>query len=335
MKNNFLKYSFLGLALMMLFASCVKDPYNGKETLYSGKTYVWITEAPLNNQFFDVFTNVKPITVFTVRRDAASPADLQKAVTVSLTALPSTYIDAYNTANGTSYTLMPTSIYTVTTTGGISVTSTGLALNYAAGDFAKNVVFNVDGSKVDLSKQYAVAYVITNHGGFSKKVGYDTVFATVAIKNRWDGVYAATGTMTDVTNAAYSHINTFLATQSAAPMQYELRTTSATQCVLFDNYVVGGVATPFSTATSWSYYGSFGLVVNFDPVTNAITSVTNYYGQPAGNGRSARLDVTAPNVYDPASKTIDIGYQLVGGSLVPVGAVRATWRETWKYIGSR
>lgn len=342
---------------MLLFSACRKDSFKGTETGNAGKTYVWITEAPSSAQFFSPFTDVKAVTMFTVRRDAASSADLNKAVTIALTDISSTYLDAYNTANGTNYSPLTSDIYTlptaadITTGGafatakGISATATGLSINFAGGDYDKNVIFKIDGSKVDLSKQYAVAYTITSFDGFSKKIGSDTILTTVAIKNKWDGVYEVTaGTMTDAANPGLTHINTWLAANGTASgypdafMRYELRTTSATQCVLYNNWITGlqGVNIPINSGGNLSYYGSFGLVLNFDPTTNAITSITNYYGQPAGNTRSAQLDPSGANAYDPTTQTIDIKYFMLQPSVIVAAPfVRTSWAETWKYVGSR
>jgi len=346
MKNKFLQYTFLGCSLVVLFSACRKDPFSGTETKQSGKDFVYFTESNPNNQFFDVFTDVKPVTVFTVRKDAASNAVNAKASTVTLTALPS-YIDAYNTANGTSYTLLPTDIYTIATStdnassGGITATGTGLTLNFAGGEFVKNVIFKVDGSKVDLSKQYAVAYAITNTDGLTKKKGQDTILATIAIKNRWDGTYAFTGTMTDIANASLTHINDYLSslpagTSTPAPMQYELRTISATQNVVYDNYLGAGIAVDITNAGSASRYGSVGIIVTFDPATNKVVSMVNYYGQPAGNTRSLELNPDGVNAYDPGTKSISIKYRMTQPSVIADPPhIRTNWDETWTYIGPR
>jgi hypothetical protein len=361
MKNKVLKYLLLSSCLVVLFGACRKDSFKGTETGSSGKTYVWITEAPVKSQFFSPFTDVEAVTMFSVRRDAASSGDLNKAVTIVLTDISGTYLDDYNTANGTSYVPFPSDLYTLPTSSdvatggayasakGVTASATGLTLSFAAGDFIKNIIYKIDGTKLDLSQQYAAAYTITSYNGTSKKIGTDTVVSTVAIKNKWDGVYQVTSqTFSDVSpaGAGFSAINPYLAQfgiadglPSNGPMEYELRTTSATQCVLYDNYFFGGVDTPFATGSAdgdYSYYGSFGLLVNFDPATDKVVSVTNYYGQPAGNTRSAQLDPTGVNAYDASSKTIQIKYQMTQPSVITApGNVRTTWDETWKYIGSR
>ena len=355
MKKKFLQYTFLACSLMVLVSACRKDPFSGTETKESGKTFVWITEAQTNNQFFDVFTDIKPVTMFTVRRDAASKADLQKSVTVTLKAMDQSYIDASNTANGTNYTLLPASIYTLVAQPGVAIgANSDLTLSFAGGDFAKNIIFNIDGSKVDLSKQYAVAYVITNFGGFSKKhssagISQDTILATVAIKNRWDGVYSIEGTMSDVTDTRITDINSVLGADG--PMQYELQTVSGTTNTVYDNnFIQSGYnwwgsfpASLTDDTPGISRYGSFSPVFTFDPATNKVVGVVNYYGQPASNKRFAKIDPTGENVYDPATKTIKVKWFMFQPGITgrshpaPLGdnEVRTSFNYTFTYIGSR
>src|SRR3569833_2132908 len=100
MKTRILQYTLLGCSLMFLFSACRKDSFKGTQTGQSGKTFVYIEQAQENDLHFLPFTDTKTVTVFTVRRDAANSGDLQKSVTVALTAQD---LAAYNTANGTDY----------------------------------------------------------------------------------------------------------------------------------------------------------------------------------------------------------------------------------------
>ena len=81
-----------------------------------------------------------------------------------------------------------------------------------------------------------------------------------------------------------------------------------------------------------TYYGSFGLIINFDASDN-VSSLSNYYGQPSGNGRSANVDPSGINKYDPATKTIKIKYWMDQPSVVTPH--RTYFNETWKFVGPR
>jgi hypothetical protein len=287
MKKRILQYIFLSCSLIILFSSCRKDPFNGKETLQSGKTFVWIDGAPQNSNFFDVFTDIKQVPMFIVRRDAASTADLQKAVTVTLTAIN---IDTLNAHRGTHYTQMPTSVYTVDPEKGMTYTPESIKFDFAAGDFAKQVKFEIDGSKLDLSKTYAVAFVITNFGGFTKKVGLDTILATVAVKNKYEGTYAVTGSI----------------------FRYDDPTMTTFDGALSGSFVDGVttyLATVAPNANSFTQYwkdgsgvaGIAGTYLTVDPLTNKVTVAST------GNATMHNL-AGQDNYYDPDTKTFHLNF---------------------------
>jgi len=191
MKNKVLKYLLLSSCLMVLFSACRKDAFKGTSATGVGKTYVWIGEAPQYNQYFLPFTDIKPVAMFTVRRDAASSGDLQKSGTATLTAIS---VDDYNAANGTTYSSIPTTLATQSSDASVVATATGLTINFKPGDFAKQLVLNVDGNQFDASKKYAVIYTLTGVGaGLVKKAGPDTIVSVFGVKNQYDGSYHATG----------------------------------------------------------------------------------------------------------------------------------------------
>jgi hypothetical protein len=296
MKNKFLQYVFLSCSLMVLFSACRKESFKGTETLQSGKTFVWTAEAPELDQHFDVFTDVKTVTMFTLRRDPANKADLQKAVTVTVKSLGQAQLDVLTDTAG--YTdLFPLDIYTMPTaaniasggvfTGseGITKTATGFTVNFAAGEFAKNIIFMVDGSKLDLSKKYGSAFQITDFGGFTKKVGYDVIVATIGVKNQYDGSYHAAGLFTRL-NADLSQID---------------------QRVIDEDKTLGTVDanTVSSTAADLGY-----------PITlriNADNSVTVTFVGSSLSNLPAPFTQVGVNVYDPATKTFTLHYQYRGG----------------------
>lgn len=334
-KNIFFKYILVACSVLALFSACRKQSMGdlSNEDPNAGKSYIGIPTGLETSTFFDPFTNVKAVTVFTVKKDAANNADLKKPQNIVLSALPDAIVK-YNEANDKEVELLPASFYTVS--AGVDQASNGdLTVPFASGDFSKNFVINLDGSKLDLSKTYALAYQITNADGLTiHEASKDTILAFFSVKNKWDGVYTATGTMSDVQSAANVHVNEGLGDK--APMQYELRTISATECVVYDNYQIHGVALPFWNGTGVSYWGSFGLVVKFDPATDKIASVTNYYGQPSANTRSAFLDASGVNAYDAGTKTIQIKYYMTQPSVVTTPPnIRVRWEETWKYLKSR
>lgn len=141
--------------------------------------------------------------------------------------------------------------------------------------------------------------------------------------NTYDGQYTVDGTMVDFSNAAFT---------GRYPMKVNLVTQSLTENAMYDTYI-GDYAHSFLNNGGGSYYGSFAPVFKFDPVTNKVISIVNYYGQPAGNGRSAELDPSGINTFDPVTRKISVSYWM------NQPAVKAPHRthfvEVYTYIGPR
>jgi len=311
------------LTLSLFFTSCIKDEV--KDLQDEGNTFVKLLEAPVNVLFFSPFSEIRKVDLFSVRRDANKSAELQTSNSIVLRR-DDTMIDDYNNTNGTTFAPLPDSLYTIANAA-VSVSGMDYTFNFSPGDFAQELTINLNGAKWDLAEKYALAFKISNADGRAVTSGKDNVIVLISIKNKWDGVYEITGSYVDATNAVWSGVY---------PYEWELQTLSATSCVVVDNVYLGIPGFVFNTGTGLSYYGSFGLIVNFDPNTDVITSVINYYGQPAGNGRYASLDPTGINSYDANTKSIDIKYFMHQPSVIPTPPhVRASFNEHWKYIRSR
>jgi hypothetical protein len=341
MKIRLFKYLTIALATSLFFSSCIKDEV--VELTDQGSTLVKVLEAPENAIFFSPFTTIEKVNLFSLRKDAPSGAELNTPTTITLTKKPE-LIDEYNAANAASFEWLPDSLYTL----GESITQSGndYVFNFAAGDFAREFTINLDGSKWDLAYKYAMAFTISNADGKKIDSGKQDILVMISIKNKWDGVYEVTGTSLDTYAPYLMDINTFLSSPQniygiEPPMQYELRTVSATKCALYDNYFYGGYYIPLSVDNGdgtydYSAYGSFSPIIEFNPESNEVISVTNYYGQPASNGRSAELASDGINQYDEATKTMQIKFYMLQPPVIPDPPyIRVTFDQSWKYIGER
>lgn len=145
--------------------------------------------------------------------------------------------------------------------------------------------------------------------------------------NQWDGRYRMEGTMTDHTNPAYGWMNN--------TYEYSLQTsgtnTDSLVCnaLAFPGIIIGNTGGGITNAT---YYSKFGLIMTFDAATNKVTSVTNYYGQPSSNGRSAVLDPSGFNDVNPTTKNIRVKFFM---DETGVAGHRATFDVTLVYLGAR
>ena len=309
------------LLLAIGIASCEKTEIKDG----GGKTLVKIMDGggdpivlPL-----DVNPAIEKILIADVRKDAVSESDVNTATTVTLTNTQA-YLNAYNTAHGTDYVLLPTSAYTIAPESGVTVSGTTWTVTLAPGQLARPIYITLDKTQMDLSQQYAFGLKITqtSTGGVSLAKG--DAIVNVLVKNKYDGAYEVTGTMADA-GAALTGL---------FPMNYHLITTGEKTVAGFDPDYWVDFFIPIINAGNVSGYGSFAPVFTFD-ANNNIIAVTNIYGQPAGNGRYAQLDPSGINKWDPATRNIDVKFFMFQPSVVPLPNPRVSFSWHMDYLGSR
>ena len=268
----------------------------------------------------DLVNTAQTFGLVDIYRDAPSKAALHSATKVVITEDPG-IVSAYNSEHGTNYIALPANAYTIDPSN--PKVGNDYTLTFNPGEFYRQLKITVpDATVLDPNKKYALGFQLASVDNNGKMSASERqVVVEVAIKNKWDGVYTVTGTLTDF---AVSTITGYY------PLTWELRTTGSNTLAVFDKSQ--GTQTHLITSSgSLSQYGSFGLNITMDPATNKIVSITNSYGQPAPNGRSAALDPTGVNAYDPDAKLFRIKYHL----LQPGTTVRTTFDETWVFSGVR
>jgi hypothetical protein len=334
MKNKLFNYFLIASLAAMSLVACVKKEVTPLRN--EGEQFLKIQEAPEAKVFSEPYTGVKPVTLFSLIRSSANETQAAKATSFKITSGTQADVDAYNTENDTEYELLPDSLYTMAT--GITKSGSTYTVPFASGNFAKEFTINLNGSKWDLSKKYAMKYTITDSAGVNINEGNKEIMVFIAIANRWDGIYEVTdGTFTDVGNAALRHVNLDLA-QYGIKQVFHLETISATECIVYDATVFEDYICPFGTSGGLSGFGSFAAIFEFDLATNKLIKVTNAYGQDYGsNKRGGRLDPTGVNTW--SAGTLKAKYNMTQkanyAAAVAPNYVRATWDETWKRKSSR
>jgi Domain of unknown function (DUF1735) len=96
-----------------------------------------------------------------------------------------TLISDYNTAHATSYIEVPSAAYT------LSVDLNNIV--FAPGEFIKKIKIKVDRAQLDLSKQYALDFTITEVGSGAKIGVLKNALFSIGVKNKYHGEYLATG----------------------------------------------------------------------------------------------------------------------------------------------
>lgn len=283
-----------------------------------------IVRIPPGNGFrlsaIDLVTTSQAFGVLDVYRDAPGEAALNSTTKVVITE-DASVITAYNTAHGSTYIPLPATAFTVDPSN--PKTGNDYTLTFNPGEFYRQLKIVVPNATVlDPNKKYALGFTISSVDNNGKVSATENqVVVEVGLKNKWDGVYTVNGTMVDLTTATIT---------GTYPLSWELKTTGANTLAVFDKGR-GTQTHNILSAGALSQYGTFGLNLTIDPATNKITSVVNPFGQPAANGRSAALDPTGVNAYDPATRTFRIKYFM----LQPGTTVRTTFDETWVFSSAR
>jgi len=292
-----------------------------------GKTLIKIIgggEAPVAIPM-DVTPPIEEILIADLRKDAVTEADASAATTVTITNTQA-YLDAYNTANGTSYELLPTSAYTITPESGVTVNGNTWTINLAPGELARPISIRLDKTKMDLSLSYAFGLQITQTTVGSPSLASGFAIINPLVINKYDGAYEVTGTMADVSAAGATLSGDF-------PMEYHLITTGERSVVgwsvKWEYYYVD-----ILSAGAESVYGSFCPEFLFDANDNII-AVTNAYGQPASNSRYAQLDPSGINKWDPATGNIEVKFFMFQPSVVPLPNPRVSFNWHMAYTGPR
>lgn len=307
-------------SLSLITTSCEEEAKNEVEG--QGANFVRLPDATESPKL--VLIELKPGTITVplaeILRDANSEVSLNSPVTVNLK-IDQALLNAYNATIDTAdwLELLPATLYQ----------ADPLDINMAAGDFSKFFNIKFDPSKLDPAKSYALPLSIAGASNDYKiRSGLGGVVYQFLIKNQYDGKYKVTGSMVDLSNAALTGLY---------PLTFDLISNGASQVVVSDRDVLGFPGHPILSGGSPSYYGSFGLILDFDDATGKITAIKNYYGTPpnyvSGNGRSAELDPSGVNTYDKATKTIKIKYWMNQPSVITPH--RTAFDETWVYDGDR
>lgn len=279
------------------------SPYGSKYALYSKSFDL----APENDY---------PITVSYSGANVA-PEDITVNVGVDEAALAQ-----YNTEQTATFVLLPAALYVLPA-----------QVVIPKGQRTATVALKIKSNNFDFTKSYVLPLQIKTVSTGAISGNFGTVLLSVNAKNKYDGVYKPSGTMIDVSNAAFVGLAS-LGKQS----EYTLETVSATKCVMTDGlyYAKGTQVIAFWTGTGVSGYGTFAPVLEFDPATDKIIAVTNSFGQPAGNTRSGQLDPSGVNTYTASTKAIKIKYWMKQPSVVAAAPnIRVMWDETWTYLRAR
>ena len=337
--------------LALVFTACKKTKLSSPMG-DAGQTLVKIlnggTPSSVIKMPVDFVPTPTKLLVVELRRDIPNETELNKTMIVTVKD-DTAAVKAANPA----YLHLPTAWYTIQTdgikTGGQGGT---FSFTFKPGQFSKEIYITIPNATLfDPSSLYGLGFTIQTADAGSKISTQKSVVVEIGAKNAWDGVYAVTGPMVDLTTPTIAQWNnpTFadpFCQANGGAWELHLITTGASQCIMYDNTIWGDVFHPILNGAANSGWGSYALVINFNPATNTVASIFNYYGQTAFGGsgapnyvatntRSASLDPSGVNAVQ-GNKDVLIKYFMHQPSVIPAPPnVRVTFNEKWKYIGPR
>lgn len=305
------------LALVSNLSSCLKD--DSQPDFSKNKPVI---ELPIGssagngggNSIGAAFTITSTPSDYFIYVNYAAPDANAKDVVVTLS-VDAAALTKFNNVNGKNYTLLPDN--------GYSLVSNKVTI--PAGQRKVKFPVKIITQNLDPNQTYALPLTITDGGGYTISGNFGTLISIISLKNKWDGVYTVTGSLIDQVNSGITGLY---------PRTLQLVTQGANTVAVYDpgsNVFGHGIINNGGT----SYYGNFSPLFTIDFSTNKVTGATNYYGQPATNGRSARLDVTGQNAFTMSADgntpvSLNVKYVMVEN-----GNDRTFFDEVWKFNSAR
>jgi len=329
----------------MGLSSCLKDELYTADTTKS-PNFIELSDAPAipatNEEIYNVTIKsfaVIPSAEFDVTVSYSGSDVAPQDIVVDIAADP-TVIEKYNSkiikdvrdeaiangedpdeaeeeAYGKLYDLMPSALYSLSTD----------KVTIKKGEKKTTFKILVKPDQFDFAYRYGLPITIKSTSFGQISGNFNSIIYAVGAKNKYDGNYEVTATapFVDITSTTFT---------GWYPLDADLKTLDANSVVMASNTYLGGAeGHPFKADGGNSYYGSFSPVFIMDNDGNVIR-VENYFGQPAANGRSARLNTEGVNKFtinDDGSKTLEVSYIMQGPGFVD----RTFFYEKWTFKGDR
>lgn len=247
------------------------------------------------------FEDKESILQIPVRLSFEKPAEDDITVTLSLDNSQE-LIEKYNTDNDQELEVFNPSLY--------ELQGSGLSVVIPKGSNEGYLSVKVNASTFDPSSTYALGLTINSVSGSGYIISgnYGTIIASFGAKNIYDGIYTVSGSLVDA-NGLY---------KGDYPREFSLTTTSASRVTVYDlDYSFDKYIVINNAGTSAANTG-IGLAFTFDPVTNALVSVSD-------PGSPARVFTNVSGSFDPNTKKIVIKWT----------SGRWTVSETWAFKEDR
>ncbi|QJD96586.1 DUF1735 domain-containing protein [Mucilaginibacter robiniae] len=255
------------IAAMSLLSSCLKDhryvDFGGSQPLVEFPVAAY--SGTFNTVGLVASTSTTP---FTVTVNLASPTLLSTPVTVNL-AVSQTALDAYNKANNTSYTILPSTAYT----------TSGLTLTIPANSRTGTLTVNVNTSAIPSTANYVLPLVISSATGATPDQ-YNTILYAIKVKNQYDGSYLANGTINipPSTSRTWSSRSKTLATIDATTSETEAADLGTSSYIMRLKVNADNTVTVTPSPSSANQTLQNNGTCKYDPSTKTFTLNYKYVG---------------------------------------------------------
>lgn len=184
-----MKYKLLKWASPVLVSLLVCSCYKTSSLNGAGITVIQFPAAATINSYLTT-AGSQTLAIVEIRRDVPNQSVLKSSQTVTIQ-LSSSVITDYNTANGTSYTVLPSNVFTFDASN--PATNGALTVTFAPGEFAKSIKINIDLTALPAAPvKSALGFTITNVSGGT--IGSTkSAFVTVGAKNAYEASYSVSG----------------------------------------------------------------------------------------------------------------------------------------------
>ena len=319
MKLISIKLLFAFAAIMSL-ASCLKDKdYDeGRYGINVDKNAKFVEIAGPVDGFVNIdlvgSPNDTTVDIVLVRLASDAPADQDIQVTL---ALDPALVDAYNAEHGTDYEVPASNQYTIP----------NMTVTIPKGQRTATVQLKAKPNDL-FGDPYALGLKIASTSDPNVRISgnWGGQVVGLTIRNKYDGTYTMVGTLVDNASATIT---------AKSPHEVQLVTTGTNSVYLHNSGTsIGSFADlfPILNSGSESAYGSFTPEFIFD-ANNNVVAVVNAYGQPASNTRSAEIDPSGVNKWDPVTKQLKVKWFMYQPSAI--AGIRTRFDFTFNYVGPR
>lgn len=292
MKAKFNPFGAAAIALLMGSVALTSCDKNEGSLNGAGKTIVKLPQA--TEEKIAIALDYKPglvnIVLLDVRRDAPNEGELNKAITVKIKH-DTSVVGKYNRAHKTNYVDLPASAYQVD--AGNPFNGSEWTVTFNPGEHAKPILIKLDPSMMDLSKQYAFGFTVTDASGATIST-LKSMLVEVGVKNAYDGIYTVV--------SGYVQRYTAPGTpESPSTLSGPLAGNPDVTVVTVGANTVEIQGLQWTAGSNSGVGGINNLRATIDPATNLVTMAA--LGNPTLVNWAGK-----ENRYDPATKTLYLAF---------------------------